>query len=57
MDDTFAYVLPGKIDMILHELKYIKFTHELESYNKLVFLDVSAINICLLESNLYEYLY
>ena len=47
MDDTFAYVLPDKIDMILHELNSyhpnIKFTYELESYNKLAFLDVSAI--------------
>ena len=46
MDDTFAYVLPNKIDMILHELNSyhpnIKFTYELESYNKLAFLDVSA---------------
>ena len=45
--DTFAYVLPDKIDMILHELSLyhpnIKFTYELESYNKLAFLDVSAI--------------
>ena len=47
MDDTFAYVLPDKIDMILYELDSyhpnIKFTYELESYNKLAFLDVSAI--------------
>ena len=46
MDDTFAYVLPDKIDMILHELHSyhlnIKFTYELESNNKLAFLDVSA---------------
>ena len=46
MDDTFAYVLPDKIDMILHELNSyhpnIKFTCELESNNKLAFLDVSA---------------
>ena len=47
LDDTFAYVLLDKIDMILHELNSyhpnIKFTYELESYNKLAFLDVSAI--------------
>ena len=47
VDDTFAYVLPDKIDMILHELDSyhpnIKFTYELESYSKLAFLDVSAI--------------
>ena len=46
VDDTFVYVLPDKIDMILHELNSyhpnIKFTYELESYNKLAFLDVSA---------------
>ena len=48
VDDTFAYVLPDKIDMILHELNSyhpnIKFTYELESYNKLALLDVSAIS-------------
>ena len=47
LDDTFAYFLPDKIDMILHELSSyhpnIKFTYGLESYNKLAFLDVSAI--------------
>ena len=47
VDDTFAYVLPDKIDMILQELisyhPKIKFTYELESYNKLAFLDVFAI--------------
>ena len=46
MDDTFAYVLPDKIDMILPELHSyhpnIKFTYALESNNKLAFLDVSA---------------
>ena len=46
MDDTFAYILPDKIDMILHELNLyhpnVKFTCELESYNKLAFLNVSA---------------
>ena len=46
VDDTFAYVIPDKIDMILHELHSyhpnIKFTYELESNNKLAFLDVSA---------------
>ena len=46
MDDTFTYVLLDKIDMILHELNSYhpnkKFTYELESYNKLAFLDVSA---------------
>ena len=46
VDDTFAYVLPDKIDMILYELNSyhsnIKFTYELESNNKLAFLDVSA---------------
>ena len=44
--DTFTYVLPDKIDMILHELNSyhsnIKFTYELKSYNKLAFLDISA---------------
>ena len=48
VDDTFTYVLPDKIDMILHELNSyhpnIKFTYELESYNKLALLDVSAIS-------------
>ena len=42
-----AYVLPDKIDMILHESNSyhpnIKFTYELESYHELAFLDVSAI--------------
>ena len=46
MDDTFAYILPDKIDMILHELNLyhpnVKSTYELESYNKLAFLNVSA---------------
>ena len=46
VDDAFAYVLLDKIDMILHELHSyhpnIKFTYELESNNKLAFLDVSA---------------
>ena len=46
VDDTFAYVLPDKIDMILHELsssqRNIKFTYELKSNIKLVFLDVPA---------------
>ena len=46
MDDTFAFILPDKTDMILHELNSyhpnIKFTCELESYNMLAFLDVSA---------------
>ena len=46
VDDTFLYVLPDKIDMILHEIhsyhRNIKFTYELESNNKLAFLDVSA---------------
>ena len=46
VNDTFADVLPDKIDMILHELHSyhpnIKFTYELESNNKLAFLDVSA---------------
>ena len=46
VDDTFAYVLPEKIDMILHELNSyhpnIKLPYELESNNKLAFLDVSA---------------
>ena len=46
VDGTFAYVLPDKIDMILHELHSyhpnIKFTCEMESNNKLAFLDVSA---------------
>ena len=45
--NTFAYVLPDKINMILHELNSyhpnIKFTYKLESYNKLAFLNVSAI--------------
>ena len=49
MDDTFAHVLPDKINMILHELNShhpnIKSTYELESYNKLAFLDVSAIRV------------
>ena len=46
VDDTYAYDLPDKIDMILHELNSyhpnIKFTYELESNNKVAFLDVSA---------------
>ena len=46
MYDTFAHVLPDKIDMILHELHSyhpnMKFTYELKSNNKLTFLDVSA---------------
>ena len=49
VDDTFAYVLPDKIDMILHELHSyhpnIKFTYALEPNNKLAFLDVSARRI------------
>ena len=35
VDDTFAYVLPDKIEMVLHEIdsyhSNIKFTYELES--------------------------
>ena len=46
VDDSFAYVLSDKIDIILHELNSYhlktKFTSELASYNKLAFLDVSA---------------
>ena len=46
MDDTLAYVLPDKTDMILHELNSyhpnIKFTYELESNNKLALLDIST---------------
>ena len=46
VDDTFAYVLPDKIDMILHELHSyhpnIKFTYKLESNNNLAFLDASS---------------
>ena len=46
VNDTYAYDLPDKIDMILHELNSyhpnIKFTYELESNNKVAFLDVSA---------------
>ena len=46
VDDTFAYVLPDKIDMILHKLNSyhpnIKFIYELELNNKLALLDVSA---------------
>ena len=62
-DDTFAYVLPDKIDLILHELNSyhpnIKCTYELESYNKLAFLDVSIrrTNDNKVESSLYEYLH
>ena len=58
MDD--AYVLPDKIDMILHELNSyhpnIKFTYELESYNKLAFLHVSVIraNDNKLETSVYR---
>ena len=42
----WMHILPNKIDKILHELNSyhpnIKFTCELESYDNLVFLDVSA---------------
>ena len=42
VDDTFAYILPDKTDMILHELDSyhpnIKFTYQLESYNELAYL-------------------
>ena len=44
IDDIFAYVLPEKIDLIIHELNSyhpnLKFTYELELDNKLAFLDV-----------------
>ena len=46
MAHTFSYALPDDIDMTSHELNSyhpnIKFTYELESYNKSAFLDVSA---------------
>ena len=45
-NDTFVYVLPDKIRVALHKLNLyhpkIKLTCELEWYNKLAFLDVSA---------------
>ena len=44
VDDNLAYVLPKKIDLIIHELNSyhsnIKFTYELELENKLAFLEV-----------------
>ena len=44
VDDTFAYVVPEKINFILKELNSyhpnIKFTHELEENNKITFLEV-----------------
>ena len=60
MDNTFSYVLPDKIDIILHELnsyhRNIKFTYELETYNKLALLDVSArrINVNKVETCFYR---
>ena len=49
IDDIFAYVLPGKIDLITYELNSyhsnIKFTYELELGNKLVSLDVCVTRI------------
>ena len=49
IDDIFAYVLPEKIDSIIHEINSyhsnMKFTYELELDNKLVFLDVCVTRI------------
>ena len=46
VEDTFAYVLPDKIEMILHEINSyhpnIKFSYELESQDEPAFLDISA---------------
>ena len=43
----FCYVLPEKIDLIIHELNSyhsnIKFTYQLELDDKLAFLDVCVI--------------
>ena len=48
-DDNLAYVLPKKIDLVIHELNSyhsnIKFTYELELENKLAFLDVCVTRI------------
>ena len=44
VDDTFAYVVPEKINFILKELNSyhpnLKFTYELEENNKITFLEV-----------------
>ena len=44
IDDIFAYVLPEKTDLIIHEFNSyhpnLKFTYELKLDNKLAFLDV-----------------
>ena len=60
IDDIFAYVLPEKINLIIHELNSyhpnIKFTYELELDNKLAFLDVcvSRINKNEIETSVYR---
>ena len=47
VDDTFAFVLPDKIEYIMNQLnsfdENIQFTFEMEEENKLAFLDVKII--------------
>ena len=45
VDDTHAYIDPGKIDCVMKKLntyhQQIQFTYELEKYQRILFLDVS----------------
>ena len=45
VDDTHAYIDPGKIDYVMKKLntyhQQIQFTYELEKYQRILFLDVS----------------
>ena len=60
VDDTYAYVVPEKIDFILKELNSdylnIKFTYELEENNKITFLDVliNRISFNEIETSVYR---
>ena len=60
VDDSYAYVIPEMIELILEELNSyhpnIKFTYELEEDNKITFLDVliNRINFNEIETSVYR---
>ena len=60
VDDTYAYVVPEKIDFILNELnsyhRDIKFAYELGENNKITFLDalINRISFNKIETNVYR---